>query len=81
MKRRRMWNKTAAASYFGFAQKRELPSFTAQALASRACSGPRICQGPWLDGFLIVFTGGLGCEKINKCVLAKIAPLEKYQLS
>lgn len=69
-KRARMWNEKAAAGYFGFTQKRRLPSFTAQALTSRAHSGPRICQGPRLHSL----SNSLGYEKTNDCAQAKLAP-------
>lgn len=47
-----MWDKKAAAGYFGFAQKnkkkkKQIPSFIAQAMASRARCGPSKCQRQW----------------------------------
>lgn len=43
VKRTGMQDKRAITSYFRFAQRRRLPMFTAQALASNTCSGPKTC--------------------------------------
>lgn len=60
VKRAGMQDKRAITSYFRFAQRRRLPTFTARALASNAHGGPRTCRGGVvLDGFPITFTGGL----------------------
>lgn len=59
VKRTGMQDKRAITSYFRFAQRRRLPMFTAQALASNTCSGPKTWGGV-LQGLPTGFTGDWG---------------------